>query len=54
MTNIIKLEVYADEVMNEKFLGFGCGLQSEFRRDLTFWEVKDVQKVAENLHQLLK
>jgi len=24
MSNTIKLEVYADEVMNERFLGFGC------------------------------
>ena len=24
MANTINLEVYADEVMNERFLGFGC------------------------------
>lgn len=30
------------------------GLQSEFRRDLTFWEVKDVQKVVANLQSAVE
>jgi len=33
MANTIKLEVYADEVMNERFLGFGCLFVPVNRRD---------------------
>ena len=49
-----KVIAISDEAQLQKIEKECEGLPTEFKRDLTFWQVKHVQQVAENLQSSME